>query len=206
MEAEASGRAFLGLVKYVKSTRGADTLAAVIAAGNEQTRTVFDRPIRVMNWYPYAAFVGFLRGLEHALRKAGDHSVCRELGDVAGMRDLGTVLKVYRTLSSPERLIRACDRVWLSYYRRAGRMEAIAWTPDNTTLRIYDFPDMDPMHCRLMEGWMIATMRSIGFYVNNDAFERKCMSTGDPYHEFHCTWQKRTTVRSSARIRAAPKV
>ena len=31
-----------------------------------------------------------------------------------------------------------------------------------------------------MEGWMISTMRSIGFYVNNDAFERMCMSDGGP--------------------------
>jgi hypothetical protein len=29
------------------------------------------------------------------------------------------------------------------------------------------------------------------------------MSTGDPYHEFHCTWQKRTTRRSSARMKKA---
>ena len=52
-----------------------------------------------------------------------------------------------------------------------------------------------------MEGWMISTMRSIGFYVNDDVFEQKCMSTGGPYHEFHCTWQKRSTG-ASARVRA----
>jgi hypothetical protein len=203
MGAEASGRAFLGIVKYVKGTRGPEALSSVVAAGSDACRLAFARPIRMMNWYPYPAFVGFLHGLEKALGRPGQHSFCRELGDVAGVRDLGTVLKVYRTLSSPERLIRACDRVWSSYYRRAGRMEAVTWAPDDTTLRIYDFPQMDPAHCRLMEGWMIATMRSIGFYVNNDAFERKCMSTGDPYHEFHCTWQKRTTRRSSSRMAVA---
>jgi hypothetical protein len=80
-------------------------------------------------------------------------------------------------------------------------MEAVTWEPNDTTLRIYDFPEMDPAHCRLMEGWMVSTMRSIGFYVNDDAFEQKCMSTGGPYHEFHCTWQKRST-RGSARVPA----
>jgi hypothetical protein len=203
MGAEVSGRAFLGIVKYVKSVRGPQALTSVIAAGNGDCRDAFATPIRLMSWYPYPAFVGFLHGLERALGKAGQHSFCRELGDVAGVRDLGTVLRIYRTLSSPERLIRACDKVWLSYYRNAGRMEAIAWEPEDTTVRIYDFADMDPAHCRLMEGWMIATMRSIGFYVNNDAFERKCMSTGDPYHEFHCTWQKRSGLRSSRRMKSA---
>jgi hypothetical protein len=203
MGAEVSGRAFLGIVKYVKSTRGPDALAAVLAAGNDASRDAFARPIRMMGWYPYAAFVGFLHGLEHALGRLAQQNFFRELGDVAGIRDLGTVLRVYRTISSPERLIRACDRVWSSYYREAGRMEAVAWAPEDTTLRIYDFVEMDPAHCRLMEGWMIATMRSIGFYVNNDAFERKCTSTGDAYHEFHCTWQKRTTRRSSSRMKSA---
>jgi len=204
MGAEVSGRAFLGILKYVKSTRGPDALTAVVAAGNDESRAAFARPIRMMGWYPYPAFVGFLHGLDRTLGKAGQkYTFCRELGDVAGVRDLGTVLRVYRTLSSPERLIRACDKVWLSYYREAGRMEAIAWRPEDTAVRIYDFPDMDPAHCRLMEGWMIATMRAIGFYVNNDAFERKCMSTGDDYHEFHCTWQKRTPRRSSGRMKSA---
>ena len=201
MGAEASGRAFLGILKYVKSSRGPDALASVIASGNDPCRQAFAHPIRMMTWYPYDAFVGFLNGLERALGRAGQHSFCRELGDVAGVRDLGTVFKVYRTLSSPERLIRSCSKVWSSYYRHAGRMEAVTWEPSDTTVRIYDFPEMAPTHCRLMEGWMISTMRSIGFYVNDDAFEKKCMSTGGPYHEFHCTWQKRSTG-GSVRARA----
>src|SRR5687768_14692339 len=102
MDAEVSGRAFLGIVKYIKSTRGTAALAAVVAAANAETRTAFERPIRVMTWYPYSAFVGFLHGIDHVLGRAGQHSFCRELGDVAGVRDLGTVLRVYRTLSSPE--------------------------------------------------------------------------------------------------------
>ncbi|HMI82711.1 MAG TPA: hypothetical protein VK550_01395 [Polyangiaceae bacterium] len=205
MATEVSGRAFLGILKHVKSTRGPHTLAAAVAAGNDDSRAAFELPIRMMGWYSYPSFIGFLHGVERALGKVGQQNFFRELGDVAGIRDLGTVLRVYRTLSSPERLIRACDKVWSSYYRDAGRMEAVAWAPEDTTLRIYDFPDMDPAHCRLMEGWMIATMRAIGFYVNNDAFERKCMSTGAPYHEFHCTWQKRSPPRSSSRMKTADK-
>ena len=111
----------------------------MIAAGNDACRQAFARPIRVMNWYPYPAFAGFLNGVERTLGKAGQPSFCRELGDVAGVRDLGTILKVYRTLSSPERLIRSCEKVWPSYYRRAGRMEAVTWEPSDTTVRIYDF-------------------------------------------------------------------
>jgi hypothetical protein len=42
-----------------------------------------------------------------------------------------------------------------------------------------------------MEGWMISTMDTIGFQVNEDAEEALCQSRGGPYHEFRCTWTKR---------------
>jgi hypothetical protein len=80
--------------------------------------------------------------------------------------------------------------VWPSYYRNAGRMEAITWSPDDTTLRIFDFPLMHPAHCRLMEGWMISTMKQIGVRVNDGAAETECPSRGGRWHEFRCTWRR----------------
>ncbi len=187
--AEASGRAFLGLIRYIKDEYGADALQSVIAAGGPTVAPVFAQPIRIMAWYPYTAFGGFLRAIERGVG-GGDAGFCRRLGAVAGTRDLGTIFRIYRALASPERLIRACDKVWPSYYRGAGRMEAVTWSPDDTTLRIYDFPDMVPSHCRLMEGWMVSTMRNIGVRVGDDAMETACVARGATYHEFRCSWRK----------------
>jgi hypothetical protein len=190
VNAQASGRAFLGLIRYVKDHGGgAPTLARVIEGAGPAARDTFAKPIRIMSWYPYAAFSGFLGSLERHLGKS-DPAFCRHLGAAAGTRDLGTVFRIYRALASPERLIRACGKVWPSYYRDAGRMEAVAWEPDYTVLRIYDFPEMDPRHCRLMEGWMISTMLNIGCRVNDDGMERQCMRAGAPYHEFTCSWTR----------------
>jgi hypothetical protein len=47
---------------------------------------------------------------------------------------------------------------------------------------------MDPAHCRLMEGWMIAAMDVIGAKVLPGARETACMAGGGPYHEFSCQW------------------
>jgi hypothetical protein len=187
--AEASGRAFLGLIRHVKDSRGDRGLAAIVRDAGEPTENVFRSKIRVAGWYPYASFSGFLAAADRALGK-GDGQSCRALGAAAGKRDLTTILRVYVALASVERLIRSCEKIWPSYYRNAGRMEALTWHEDNTVLRIYDFPDMHPAHCRLMEGWMITTMATIGFHVNNDAMETACTSNGDPYHEFRCSWTR----------------
>jgi hypothetical protein len=68
-------------------------------------------------------------------------------------------------------------------------MEAVAWEPARTVLRIHDFPRMDPAHCQLMAGWMMQSMRTIGATVL-DASESECTSRGGPYHEFVCRWTR----------------
>jgi hypothetical protein len=124
------------------------------------------------------------------LAKPGE-AFFHQVGASAGDRDLGTMFKVYVALASPERLIRSCTRVWSSYYRNAGTMRAIVWEPDDTRLRVEGFRAMAPAHCELMMGWMIATMKRIGFIVNEGARETACVSRGAPYHEFACTWRSR---------------
>jgi hypothetical protein len=187
--AEVSGRAFLGLTRYVKDTRGDEFLRGIVTEAGPATVRVFATKIGVHDWYEYPAYTAFLRAIDRQMGN-GDRKFCREIGAIAGKRDLGTIFRVFTALASAERLIRSCSRVWPSYYRSAGRMEAVAWAADETILRIHDFPEMHGTHCRLMEGWMISTMATIGFRVNEDARESRCPSRGDPYHEFTCTWTR----------------
>jgi hypothetical protein len=184
--AEVRGMAFLGLFRFVKSRYGSDKLEELLLDVSDTTRLMCSERIRQLGWYPYSGLTGFLRRLDRVLG-TGDLSFCREFGAEAGRADIEANFSHLAGVH-PESLIRACTAVWATYYRGAGRMEAISWDPANTVLRIFDFPDMDPTHCRLMEGWMIATMAAIGATVRADAHERLCMSKGDPYHDFWCTW------------------
>jgi hypothetical protein len=189
MGTEVSGRAFLGLLLYVREHHGEPMLARIVDKAGAETRRVFDGRIGKLHWYPYAAFTAFLEAAERTLPQRLV-SPCFELGRQAGRRDIGTVLKVYAAIASPERLIRSCRLVWPSYYRNAGRMEAIEWRSENTVLRIFDFPEMHRLHCKLMEGWMISTMESLGLRVGPDARQTKVAGQGAPYHEFWCTWSR----------------
>jgi hypothetical protein len=189
MGAEVSGRAFLGLLQHVRDTHGSDGLEKLLATATPATRQVFGERISKLRWYPYPAFAGFLEGAERTLPQQ-PKGASWQLGAAAGRRDLGSVLRIYVAIASPERLIRACRIVWPSYYRNAGSMEAVRWEPEDTLLRIIDFPEMHRLHCRMMEGWMVATMESLGFVVAN-ARQSAFMTQGAPYHEFRCTWTRR---------------
>lgn len=185
-----SGRAFLGVLRHVKQTVGDAALKGLIAQAPDATQRALSQRIAHTVWFPYAAFAGFLATLDAKLGR-GDPDYAKRLGAVAGQSDLGTVFRVYVALASTERLIRGCSRVWPTYYRGCGEMEAISWIPESTVLRITHFPQMSPLHCRLMEGWMVSAMDSLGAEVLPGARETSCMSRGAAFHEFSCTWRKK---------------
>ena len=190
MATEVSGRALLGLLAFAKDRGGKPVVAEIVGKLSEPGRAVFADRVQPLRYYPYAAYVELLYALKLRFGRPGQRFFAT-IGATAGERDLGTMFKIYRTLASPERLIRSCSRVWASYYRNAGVMTAMAWTPSDTRLRIDGFPEMDRAHCELMEGWMISTMKQIGVVVNEDGRETACTSRGDAHHEFACTWRAR---------------
>jgi hypothetical protein len=184
------GMAFLGTARYVREKYGEATLRRIVEdAGPEAVRT-FRKRIDGLGLHPYEAFVGLLRSADRHLGR-GDLRFVRNIGDVAARNDLATIFKVYAVRPSPEQMIRACTPIWGMYNDDAGYMEAVDVSPENTVLRIYDFPQMDKAHCMLMEAWMIAAMDVIGVRVLPDAHETVCMSDGGPYHEFWCRWELR---------------
>ena len=190
MGTEVSGRALLGLLAFAKERGGRPSVAELVGKLSEPARAVFSDRVQPLRYYPYSTYVELLYALKLRFGRPNQKFFVH-LGATAGERDLGTMFKIYRTLASPERLIRSCSRVWASYYRDAGTMTAIAWSPYDTRLRIEGFAQMDRAHCELMEGWMLATMKQIGVIVNDDARETACTSRGDAHHEFACTWRAR---------------
>lgn len=186
---QTRGRAYLGPLRHLRERYGDAAVARVREEAGPALSAVLEQRIRQASWYPYAPYVELIRIIDR-VHGDGDLAYCRELGDWAGQLDLGSMFRIYATLADPERLISASRLVWPQYYKNAGKMRAVSTHPSDTRLRISEFPEMDPAHCKLMEGWMIATMAQIGCRVNPGAKETACTSRGDAHHEFWCTWER----------------
>jgi len=186
--AQIRGMAFLGMARFVKHRSGLSALSQLVADAGPEAQAVFKRPINGLELHPYAAFVGVLRAVDRLMGNA-DLEYCRQVGDVAARADLETLFRVYAVRPDPEDMIRACTPIWGMYTDGAGEMEAVDVRPENTLLRISGFPAMDPAHCRLMEGWMIAAMDVVGVRLLPGACERHCASRSGDVHEFWCQWQ-----------------
>ncbi len=186
--ARMRGMAFLGTARYVKRAYGGEMLDKIVADAGPETQKTFSKRIDGLGLHPYEAFVGLLRSADRRLG-TGDLSFCRTIGEMAARNDLETIFRVYAVRPAPAKMIEACTPIWGMYTEGCGYMEAIDVRPEHTVLRITEFPDMDPAHCRLMEGWMIAAMDVIGVRVLPGAGETECMHDGGRYHEFSCEWE-----------------
>lgn len=182
--------AFLGAARHIKHTHGEEMLARVVRDAGPATQKTFAKRIDGLGLHPYEAFAGLLVSLDKHLGD-GDLEYCRQFGDMVARVDLETIFKGYKIKPSPEQMIRACMPIWAMYTDGCGFMEAVDTSPDNTVLRIMDFPEMVPAHCRLMEGWMTAAMDTMGVELLAGAGETQCASRGAPYHEFRCRWRLR---------------
>lgn len=180
--------AFLGTARFVKHAYGDDVLERIVADAGPAAVKTFSKRIDGLGLQPYEAFVGLLRSADRHLGN-GDLSFCRTIGDTAARQDLETIFRVYAVRPEPAKMIEACTPIWGMYTEGGGYMEALDVRPERTVLRITEFPEMDPAHCRLMEGWMIAAMDVIGVRVLPGAAETECMSTGGRFHEFSCRWE-----------------
>lgn len=180
--------AFLGLLKQLRARFGADAVAAALPTWGDELAAICGERLSKTEWYPYDAFVQLLEGSERDFGD-GDGALVSVLGEGAARSDLGGgAFSILRVLASPRHLIGSCERVWPRYYEHAGRMVALATEPNDTVLRILDFPTMARLHCRMMEGWMISAMAQLGARVAPGGRETVCVSDGGPFHEFRCRW------------------
>src|SRR5690606_30044994 len=162
--ARVRGMAFLGTAHYIKHNFGEDMLKRIVDDAGEATQRTFAKKIDGLGLHPYESFVGLMRSVDRHIG-SGDLAYCKTLGELAARQDLQSIFKGYAVRPSAEDMIRACTPIWGMYTEGAGYMVAVSTSPENTLLRIHDFPEMDPAHCRLMEGWMIAAMDFIGAEV-----------------------------------------
>lgn len=179
------GASMLGFFKFVKSRPGGEALLnKVLAALPPETAAVCRRKVIAVADYPYRVFVDLIRAIDKVVGK-GDLTLCRKLGEYAAGRDVSSVLKTVTTAIKAEDMFRASGLLWKSYHLNSGEMKIADPSPEHTVIRISNFPQMDPAHCRLMEGYFSQGLRETGVSLTEEIHEVKCMGKGDSSHDFH---------------------
>jgi len=188
-EPMVKGASLIGFFKYVKDSKdGAALMEKVLDALPPESAQVCRQKVIAVADYPYSLFVDLIRAIDK-VTGVGNLSVCVALGRYAAARDIQAFMETFKSEVKPEDLSRAADIMWKSYHINSGTIEAKDTSPENFAIRICDFPQMDPAHCRLMEGYLSQAMIEVGGSWIEDVHEVKCCSNGDPYHEFQGKWK-----------------
>ncbi|MEW6366966.1 MAG: 4-vinyl reductase [Acidobacteriota bacterium] len=149
--ADIKGFAIRGLLKFIKDSNYPGGIPAIISKLPAEDRAVFATPINASLWYAYHVFAHLLCAVDKTIGK-GDKSLARRVGGVSAERDVQGVFRIIAAITSFQRLLPKATLFWPRYFS-SGKLEVLDITDRSARLVIRNFPEIDPTHCALMEGW-----------------------------------------------------
>lgn len=182
--AKTKGFALRGALRYAKE-HGIPA-RDLVAGLPEPIRAYFDHPILHGEWYPYEAYGALLREIERRLGGQGK-DVMRDMGFVAARHDVSGMFRIVTFITAPETAAGRAGIFW-NRYCDAGKLIAEEARRGYLKSRIEGFPEIDPLHCRLLVGW-IEGLGTVWGARNIDIHHTECVHRGDSHCVFEGTWE-----------------
>lgn len=187
IKGEARGVSLKDDFEYVLRLKGKERLRAL-----EQTLEQWGFPLRYkeikgMAFYPLGLEGIVLLALKETFSFSNEEF--EKIGEIEAKQSL--VVKLFmKYLISIDIAAKEAPRMWRKYYT-VGRVEVRDLNKKEglVILRIQDF-GLSPLHCHLLKGYFSALVQMV---VNKPTVceERKCIFSGDSYHEFFIKWKQK---------------
>jgi hypothetical protein len=138
-------------------------------------------------WYPYPAFTALLEAIDRSYGKPGA-DVVEEIGRSVAVRDLGTTFRLLLNLAKIEFVGQRAHVMWARHCNR-GECRMPSFSSTGCLGEIRDFPEVHPIHCRYMVGWIQGLATGIGA-ENARTTHTRCSKRGDPICEYTTRWTR----------------
>jgi hypothetical protein len=146
--AEAKGFAIRGLLRFIKESGYPGGIPAVLSVLPPEDQVHFKNPINASAWYPYSVFAHLLHAIDQKLGKG----VEKRIGEASAAADIQGVFKIISAIAGFSTLLPRARLFWPRYFS-PGKLVALQEKGRADRLQIQDFPEMDPLHCVVLEGW-----------------------------------------------------
>lgn len=182
--AQIRGFAIRGLLRYGKQ----NGLPArdVIPLLSASVRPWFDTQILHSALYPYAAFTEVLHLLERHFG-TGDGTLAKKVGRAAATEDVRGIFQIAALLATPEKAVHRAPQYW-GRYSDTGRLVEEEIRQGYFRIAMEEFPDIDPLHCVLIEGWNEGGIASVGRVKSVEVHQSECVHRGGKRCVFEGTW------------------
>jgi predicted hydrocarbon binding protein len=178
------GFAIRGLLRFGK--QNGFPPAELVPLLSASVRPSFDTQIFHSGLYPYAAFTEPLQLLDRKLGK-GDKNFAKQVGREAAREDVRGIFQFVALLATPERAIKRAPAYW-QRYSDTGRMVDQETRKGYFRMAMEEFPDIDLLHCVLIEGWNEGGLLAVGV-KSVEVHQSECVHRGDKRCVFEGTWQ-----------------
>lgn len=122
-EPEGKGSGFNQAVQTLRRMVPAEAFERMVATLPEETAALVRRPPLSLAWIPTRHFTVLLRAAEAQLF-GGNEALIADWGRQAVLGDLRTIYKMFVRFLSPQWVIERAARLWETYVRNQGRVEA----------------------------------------------------------------------------------
>jgi hypothetical protein len=182
--AQIKGTALRGLLKHAKEGGHPGGIAGLLDELPPAAREVFDRRILASGWYPYLAYAELLNAL--TARASDRGAFLHQLGRQLAKQDAGTTFKVVALFASVETMLQRSSLFWTRHCD-TGTFETIDVQKGSGAGVLRDFPDVSPLHCTLLGGWIESMAETAG--ASKATTEKvRCVHRGDAWCEYRGSW------------------
>ena len=182
--AQIKGTALRGLLKHAKEGGHPGGIAGLLGELPPAARAVFDQRILASGWYPYGAYASLLDVL--AARARDRNAFLHQLGRLLAEQDAGATFKIVALFASVETMLQRSSLFWTRHCD-TGTFETIDVQKGSGAGVLRNFPDVSPLHCTLLTGW-IESMAETAGSTRATAEKVQCVHRGDAWCEYRGVW------------------
>jgi hypothetical protein len=183
---ESKGFTLQGALAYVEERHGEAGRARVLAALDDEARTVLSGHVLASSWYPFRVQVAIYEAVDR-LWGTGDFALCWQIGRFTAEYEATTIHKLFLKLARLDTWLKVAGTMWSRYYS-AGRLEPGEFTDGGGELRVRDFNPISRAFCHDLGGWFWRTAEMSGKKGVEVRHER-CLLAGDDACLYHASWR-----------------
>ena len=167
---------------FIKKKFGTNGLRRVSEKIREKGFDFNMENIKDREWYPMEVRVAFIEAVYDLLDSNDDDMF--SLGKYSALHVERLALLV-RYTKETSLVASEGPKTWDKHFD-VGRLDVIENSKGRTVVRLLDF-NISPVHCNYLAGYFVGAAELSGA-KDVKIEETKCISRGDPYHEFVLTW------------------
>ncbi|MGA9751883.1 MAG: hypothetical protein WBS54_08850 [Acidobacteriota bacterium] len=148
---KSKGFTLKGALAYVDARFGEKARERLVAALDEESKTILSGSVLPSSWYPLRVQVELYRTIDQFFG-SGNLALCREIGRYTAEHEISTIHRVTLKVAGLSLWLRSAGMMWRQYYS-AGALRSEGMGERGGQLVLTEFNPLHRAFCEDLSGW-----------------------------------------------------